>query len=80
MLLGKLKPHQLKMLVDAINKQLQKQKVFFMLQFLHGTRIDETSLAEYAHFSVDTLGWYLPEENTKGKKSTDYLLPSKPLI
>ena len=65
---GKLKPHQLKTLVGAINKQPQQRKVFFLLQLLHGTRIGETSLAEYAHFSVDTLEWYLPEENTKGKK------------
>ncbi len=65
---GKLKPHQLSTLVDAINKQPQQRKVFFLLQLLHGTRIGETSLAEHEHFSHDTLEWYLPETNTKGKK------------
>ncbi|MEP2592966.1 MAG: tyrosine-type recombinase/integrase, partial [Kangiellaceae bacterium] len=65
---GKLKPHQLKTLVGAINKQPQQRRVFFLLQLLHGTRIGETSLAEREHFSVDTLEWYLPESNTKGKK------------
>ena len=65
---GKLKPHQLKTLVGAINKQPQQRRVFFLLQLLHGTRIGETSLAEREHFSPETLEWYLPESNTKGKK------------
>lgn len=65
---GKLKPHQLSLLVGVIHKQPQNRKVFFLLQLLHGTRIGETSLAEHEHFSHETLEWYLPDTNTKGKK------------
>jgi integrase len=63
-----LKPHQLSTIVGAIHKQPQQLKDFFLLQLLNGTRIGETSLVEHEHFSHDTLEWYLPETNTKGKK------------
>ncbi|RBO82605.1 tyrosine-type recombinase/integrase [Marinomonas aquiplantarum] len=62
---GKLKPHDLPNLVAAINRQPHMKRVFFMTQLLHGTRIGETCLAKWSHFSSNMLEWYLPAENTK---------------
>ncbi|ADZ91079.1 site-specific integrase [Marinomonas mediterranea] len=70
---GKLKPHDLKALIKAINGQPTQKRVFFMTQLLHATRIGETSLAEWKQFSNAPLEWSIPEENTKN--NTEHRLP-----
>ncbi len=70
---GNLKPHNLPVLVAAINQQAKAKRVFFMTQLLHGTRKGETALAEWRHFSASSLEWYLPPENTKN--GTEHRLP-----
>ncbi len=70
---GRLKPHDLPALLAAINKQSTARRIFFMTQLLHGTRIGETCLAEWKHFSFNMLEWYIPAENTKN--GTEHRLP-----
>jgi|GEM_PF-2693488 len=75
---GRLKPHDLSKLVSEINKLPLIRRLFFLMQLLHGTRINETSLIKWSYLSLDHATLYLPGDITKNGK--EHRLPLSPQI
>lgn len=75
---GRLKVHDLPAVAEEINKAQFNRRLFFTLQLCCGTRITETLLAEWRHFSLETGEWYIPSENTK--TGVGHRLPLAPCV
>lgn len=75
---GRLKPHQLPELAEAIGDSQYWRRLLFTLQLCHGTRIEETTLVEWSHISFDEAVWYIPAANTK--TGVEHKLPIAPAV
>lgn len=68
---GKLRPHQVADLFDAVNQAPINAAVLVAVMLAHGTRIGETRRAYWSQIEADA--WFIPGANTK--TGTDHLLP-----
>ena len=75
---GRIKPYQLPELAEHINESQYWHRLFFIMQLCHATRIEETSLVEWRHLSLDDGLWYIPAENTK--TGVEHRLPLAPAV
>lgn len=73
---GRLKVHDLSVVVAEINKAQPTRRLLFTMQLCGATRIGETLQTKWSHISLDDGVWYIPAENTKTNE--EHRLPLAP--